>query len=116
MTEHRTVDDHDGKSTIVLKTRMNPLTVTMYFVLRPVVTVDDTRSFCKWGETTFHVNPGLHEVRVSLGDALFRPLGEASISVQVASGTTVYLRYSAPYLLFSQGRIREVSRVTQGQR
>jgi hypothetical protein len=98
------------ETAIVLETRWHPLWFTFFFVFRTVVTIDGTTSELPWGKHVFGVEPGTHEVHVSLGDnPLGRLLGEARIQAEVAQGKTVHLRYRAPFsMVFEEGRIKRV--------
>jgi hypothetical protein len=86
------------ETAIVLKTRWHPLWFSFFFLFRTSVTIDGKTSDLPWGEHVFKVEPGTHEIRVSLGEGpLARPVGEASIQTEVAQGKTVHLRYRAPF-------------------
>jgi hypothetical protein len=87
-------------TSIVLKTRWHPLWLPVFFLFRTSVTIDGKTSDLPWGEHLFKVEPGTHEIRVSLGGGPLergRPVGEASIHTEVAQGETVHLRYRAPF-------------------
>jgi hypothetical protein len=99
------------ETAIVLKTRWHPLMVTVFFLFHTVVAIDGNASELPWGTHVFQVEPGTHEVRVSLGKGpLGRPVGEATIQTEVAQGEIVHLRYRAPvdYSGFVGGRIKVV--------
>jgi len=86
------------ETAIVLKTRWHPLWFTVFFLFRTSVTIDGKTSCLPWGEHVFKVEPGTHEIRVSLGKGILgRPVGEASIQTEVAQGETLHLRYRAPF-------------------
>jgi hypothetical protein len=86
------------ETAIVLKTRWHPLWFTFFFLFRTLVTIDGMTSGLPWGKHVFQVEPGTHEVQVSLGDNPFgRPVGEARIQTEVAQGKTVHLRYRSPF-------------------
>ncbi len=98
------------ETAIVLKTRWHPLWFTFFFLFRTFVTIDGKTSVLPWGKHVFQVEPGMHEVQVSLGtSSLGKPQGEARIQAEVAQGKTVELQYRSPFLIvFEEGRIKMI--------
>jgi len=98
------------RTAIVLKTHWHPLWFTFFFLFRTEVTIDGKASALPWGTHVFEVEPGTHEVHVSLGkNSLGQPQGGARIQAEVAQGKTVQLRYRSPFLMvFEEGRIKMV--------
>ncbi len=87
---------------IVVKTRWHPLWVFFFFLFRTAVTIDGLTSVVPWGEHVFQVEPGRHEVRVSL----LYPKSEARIQVDVAQGQTIHMRYNGPFsLMVEEGKL-----------
>jgi len=90
------------ETAIVVRTRWHPLWVLFFFVFRTAVTIDGKTSVLPWGEHAFQVEPGAHEVRVSL---LYRK-SETHIQVDVAKDQTIHLRYNAPFqLMVEEGKL-----------
>ena len=85
-------------TSIVVKTRWHPLWVFIFFLIKTSVTIDGSTSVLPWGEHVFPVEPGTHEVRVSLD----YPMSEARIQVEVARGQCVHLRYRGPASYYVQ--------------
>ncbi len=98
------------ETAIALKTRWHPLWFTFFFLFRTFVTIDGKTSDLPWGKHVFKVEPGRHEVQVSLGvNSLGKPQGEARIQVKVVEGKTVQLQYRSPFLMvFEEGRIKMI--------
>jgi hypothetical protein len=93
------------ETAIVVKTRWHPLWVFFFFLIRTTVTIDGSTSVMPWGEHVFQVEPGTHEVRVSLD----YPMSEARVQVEVAQGQIVHLRYSGPAAYFvEEGKLEIV--------
>jgi hypothetical protein len=72
----------------------------------PIVIVDGSRSILSWGEHSFSVSPGTHEVKVSLGDQFFRKLSAARVTVEISQGQTIHVDYRAPLIVFADGKIK----------
>jgi hypothetical protein len=92
------------ETSIVVKTRWHPLWIPFFFVFRTAVTIDGSTSVLPWGEYVFPVEPGTHEVRVSL----LYPKSEARIQVDVAQNKTVRLRYNGPAQILVPGGKLEI--------
>src|ERR1039458_7507790 len=93
------------ESVIILTTRMHPLTIPVFFVFRTIVAIDGVSSQLPWGEHTFQVTPGTHEVRVSLGKNITGQMGGATITVLITKGEVAHLKYRGPFNYLMKDKI-----------
>jgi hypothetical protein len=91
------------QSAIVVKTRVFPLAFLLY-LFKTLVTVDGTTWTLPWGEHTFPVAPGTHQVGIAF-KYIFGPTGANQATVQVAPGQVVQVDYRSPFIVFMKGKL-----------
>ena len=69
------------------------------------IAINGQRYELPWGTHTFPVGPGRHSVRVSFKYLLPSDAGGNEVEVEVEPGSTVRVRYRAPWLVFLKGKI-----------
>ena len=93
-----------SSTAIRIVTKTHPVGVLLRMV-KPRITVDGDEQKVAWGEHVVPVEPGEHEVTVSLpyNNAARRP---PSVVVQVPAGATVSLSYTGPATKTGSGKLR----------
>jgi hypothetical protein len=92
-----------GQGAISVRTKTFPLAFLL-LLFKTLVTVDAMTYELPWGEHTFPVPPGTHQVQVCF-KYLFGPVGANSLSVEVAPGQTASVLYRSPFIVFMKGKI-----------
>jgi len=96
--------DQQGQATLHVTCRHSPLAWLLYMT-RLTVEVDEAAQAGGWGERTIPLSPGAHEVKVHFKYFTKARCGEARTHFVAAEGATISLRYRAPRLMTSPGRI-----------
>ncbi len=93
-----------GQATLLVNATHSPLAWLLYFT-KLTVEVDGDARPGRWGERSVSVTPGPHEVKVYFTYLMKARTGEAAVSVVASQGSPASVRYKAPRLMTSAGRI-----------
>jgi hypothetical protein len=94
-----------GGSAITVNAKFMPLSFFFFFV-KPNIGLDGQQPFAGiWGNNTFPVAPGQHQVHVHTPYFLPSRVGPADIAVDVAPGQNVQLEYKSPLIVWSKGSL-----------
>ena len=93
-------------ATIQVETKHSPLAWLLYLT-KVQIAVDGQPATLPWGTHEFQVPPGQHDVAVSFG-YFGKQRGPASSTVTADDSQPVRLRYRAPFMMFSPGRMSAV--------
>lgn len=96
-----------GEASIVVDAGHSPLSFILYLT-KVTVVIDGATEVGAWGARSRTVPAGSHTVRVSFR-YLGRDCGVAEQVVDVAPQTTATLRYRAPWVVFSPGKMTRTS-------
>ncbi len=90
---------------LVVHTGFFPLMWLLFFV-NTVITINGQRSVRPWGSSVFDLPAGDYQVSIAF-NYLFGPAGPARRTVRIHPGHATRLSYSAPWLVFLDGSMRE---------
>jgi hypothetical protein len=92
---------------ILVSTKIFPLAFLL-LLFKTNVSIDGVTSVLKWGDHSFAVPPGTHEVSVSFRYLFSSQMGRASLQVEVVPGQTTTVLYRSPFLVFMGGSMKVV--------
>lgn len=93
-----------NNGTLVIQASHNPLQFFLWFV-KPKVVIDDEALSGSWGEQSFDVAAGNHDVQVFF-PYLGRKSGHSRVTVGVQTGSVTKLKYDAPFVVTMPGTLR----------
>ena len=96
-----------GAASIVVDAGHSPMAFLLYFS-KITVTIDGVPESGPWGSRSREVPAGAHTVGVSFR-YFGRDCGKAAINVDVPPQGTATLRYRAPFLVSSPGKLTQVA-------
>jgi hypothetical protein len=97
------IGGHMSNGTLVIKASHNPLQFFLLF-LKPKVVINGETSTGSWGEQSFDVAEGSHEVEVYF-PYLGRKSGHSKTAIKVTAGSVTKLKYDAPFVVTMAGKL-----------
>lgn len=77
----------------------------LFYVCPPQLTIDGGTTSSKWGKHSLPLSPGAHSIEISF-TYLGKVTGLANAEFELASGQTVRLDYSPPFMITLPGKIK----------
>ena len=92
-----------SNGTLVINASHNPLQFFLLF-LKPKIVIDGQTSTGSWGEQSFDVAEGNHDVEVYF-PYLGRKSGQSRAAVTVQAAAVTKLKYAAPFVITMSGSL-----------
>lgn len=92
------------QATIRVNGRHSPMAWLLYLT-KLTVEIDGTPQQGSWGERTFSVAPGRHDVRIYFKYLTKSRCCEAGATVDAADGQTVSMEYRTPMMMTRPGKL-----------
>ncbi len=94
-------------SGIQIETSFFPLSFFLY-ACTPRIVIDGNITLRPWGNHSFQLEPGMHNVRVYFHYLFLPQCGPAAINVVVQPNCVHRIKYEMGIFMFSTGSIREI--------
>ncbi len=90
-------------ATVRVTTKHSPLAFLLYMT-KITISVDGEARRVPWGEEVLSLEPGRHEIGVSFR-YLGKDAGKAAVTVDLADDEASTIRYKAPFVVTSAGKV-----------
>jgi hypothetical protein len=89
--------------TITVRTRIFPLAFIL-LLFKTTVTIDGVANELPWGEHSFPVAAGAHELEITF-KYLFGDMGRAHARLEIGAGSVVRIDYRSSFIVFMPGKL-----------
>jgi len=79
-----------------------------FYLLKPVVIIDDEKHFCNWGTHFFNLKPGNHHIKVYFKYLYVEECGVNSLDFKVEAGKVTSIKYHMPMWIAAKGSIKVI--------